>query len=280
MSDVSVLIATRNRTELLVHRSLPSVMRQTHRPAVVVVVNDGPRIGRSERSRIHALARQSGVDVVVVPNIRTRGAGGAWNTGLEWLWHHGADGFVAILDDDDTWDPAHLEANISSSHDADISVSGLRMCYGGHVVERPLIDRLEARRFLTGNPGWQGSNTFVTLDLLMRVGGFREGLASLNDRDLAFRLLSHPMARWRLVPRWTATWHADTPGNLSTPRSIQKLEGLRSFWALYGSQMAPEEKRRFFRRARRVFGIAEQDIVSPDAQRPVLGFPEEQRVAK
>lgn len=280
MNNVAVLIATNDRVELLTERSLPSVMRQTHRPPVVVVVNDGPHLARDDRARLRASAAGTGVELVVLPNARSPGAGGAWNSGLEWLSEQGAGGFVAILDDDDDWDPEHIEANLSASLDADITVSGLRMRLHGRVMERPLIENLDPRSFLVGNPGWQGSNTFVTLDLLLRVGGFREGLQSLNDRDLAFRLLSAPAARWRLVPRWTATWHADTPGNLSEPRSRQKLEGLRSFWALYGREMRSAEAHLFFDRARRLFGIAAEAILGPPAAScPSLGFTEGSRDA-
>jgi glycosyltransferase involved in cell wall biosynthesis len=274
MSNVAVLIATNDRMELLTERSLPSVMQQTHTPPVVVVVNDGPRLTRNDRIRLCSIGASTGVEVVVMPNARTPGAGGAWNTGLEWLSGRRTGGFVAILDDDDAWDPEHIEANLSASRDADITVSGLRMHLHGRVMDRPLIEHLEPRSFLVGNPGWQGSNTFVTLDLLLRVGGFREGLQSVNDRDLAFRLLSHPAARWRLVPRWTATWHADTPGNLSKPRSPQKLQGLRAFWALYGREMSSTEARIFFDRALRLFGFEEGGISgSPVASCPPLGFP-------
>ncbi len=273
MNDVAVLIATRNRVDLLAERALPSVMRQTQRPAVVVVVNDGAKLDRIDRDRLHGIRAGAGVEVVVLPNSRAPGAGGAWNTGIDWLLGHGTGGFVAILDDDDDWDPVHISANLSASEDADIRVSGLRMCMGGKLVPRGLIKCLEPRAFLVGNPGWQGSNTFVTLDLLLRVGGFREGLQSLNDRDLAFRLLSDPSATWSVIPQWTATWHADTPGNLSEPRSDQKLDGLRGFWALYGRAMSAAEARMFFDRALGLFGIEEASISGPPAAPgPPLGF--------
>lgn len=48
----------------------------------------------------------------LLPNVRSRGASGAWNTGLSWLLSQAEDPsahFVAILDDDDEWAPAHLE---------------------------------------------------------------------------------------------------------------------------------------------------------------------------
>lgn len=273
MTDVAVLIATKDRTSLLAERALPSVVQQTRAPSVVVLVNDGSAVSRAARSHLRALGAGAGVDIVLVPNGRTPGAGGAWNTGLEYLYGQGARGFVAILDDDDAWDPEHVEANLALPDDANIRLSGLRMQMKGRVIERPLIDHLEPRAFLVGNPGWQGSNTFVDLGLLMRVGGFREGLASLNDRDLAFRLLSHPAAAWRLTDRWTATWYADTRCNLSEPRSQSKLDGLRAFWALYGRQMNSMEARRFFDRARRLFGVDPAAVSnSPPTMLPSLGF--------
>jgi glycosyltransferase involved in cell wall biosynthesis len=225
---VATLIATRHREDLLVAQAVPSALGQTLSPALIVVVDDGEGLGESTQRTLHQLAAEHGVELILLDNERTPGAGGAWNTGLAHLSSRGHRGFVAILDDDDTWDESHLETNLRAASSASIVVSGLRLRIDGQVVPRPLVPQLDDRDFLVGNPGWQGSNTFVDLELLLNVGGFREGLQSLNDRDIAIRLLRHPDAVWRLTGRWTATWNADTPGNLSTPRSAVRERPMSS----------------------------------------------------
>jgi glycosyltransferase involved in cell wall biosynthesis len=271
---VAALITTKARDELLLQRSLPSVLAQNRPPELIIIVNDGPALDERTQAAIHAACTPQGLEFELLHNARAPGAGGAWNTGLAQLRTLGHEGFVAVLDDDDTWDTNHLEVNLAHAHDASIVVSGLRMMARRQFMHRPLIEALDPRTFLTGNPGWQGSNTFVSLDLLLQVGGFREGLPSLNDRDLALRLLRHPGSTWKLTGQWTATWNADTVGNLSTPGSVAKREGLRAFWSLYGAEMAPPEREAYFLRAALLFGISEPEITDREpAARPALGFP-------
>jgi hypothetical protein len=117
--------------------------------------------------------------------------------------------------------------------------------------------------YLVGNPGWQGSNTFVSLPLIRKAGGFRGGLMSLNDRDLAIRLLRLSDTQPTQVARWTATWYADTPGALSSRGGKTKLVGLRQFWSLYGAEMTPAESHAFFTRAETLFGFNQKEIRVP-----------------
>lgn len=268
---VVVLIATRDRLALLRARSLPSLARQSHRPALVVLVNDGTPWSPAEVDDLRG--RLLGIPLRIAPNERAHGVAGAWNTGLSLLRRNGFAGFVAILDDDDEWDADHLRANFDAAarHGANIVVSGLRVRNSAGEMPRPLITALRDRDFLTGNPGWQGSNTFVSLPLLTTVGDFREQLRSLNDRDLAIRLLRHPEARPVLVPQWTATWRIDNGGRLSDRRGTAKLAGLRQFWAWYAAEMTDEERRAYLRRAEDLFGFSEEEVCD-NGVRPVRGL--------
>jgi glycosyltransferase involved in cell wall biosynthesis len=250
----------RNRDELLRSRSIPSIARQDLSPDHLVVVNDGEPLEQATTDAIEAVPVRGTTSVLL--NVQARGVAGAWNTGLAHLSSIGHTGYVALLDDDDEWDPEHLGVNwnAASAADADWCVSGLRMCFAGQVVPRPLISELRETDFLVGNPGWQGSNTFVHVRAFDAIGGFRPGLPSCNDRDLAIRLLRLPRRRWVLVPRWTATWHQEQHPTLSSRGSPAKLEGLRQFWSLYGSEMSASEQEAFFERARTRFGF-ERDTV-------------------
>jgi glycosyltransferase involved in cell wall biosynthesis len=254
-----VLVATRNRAELLQQRTIPSMLSQTALPSAVVIVNDGAPHPEALRGRFSDFAGRTHLQLL--DNTRRPGPAGAWNTGLQWLRDQGFDGFVAILDDDDTWDSQHLAANLqaATAAGADLAVSGLRLSVDGQIRPRPLIERLDHRDFLVGNPGWQGSNTFVRMAALEAVGGFDEQLPSMHDRDLAVRLLRHPGVSWVLVPEWTATWFMGTPGCL-TARSSSKLVALRRFLGKHGAHMREEDRSAFLERAKRLFGYTQTDI--------------------
>jgi len=243
------------------------VATQVYGPELVVVVNDGRALPEPACAALRVAVGDQ--RLVVLPNSRTPGPAGAWNTALEYLAEIDFNGFVALLDDDDEWDPGHLQENALRADRANIVVSGLRRVVAGAPLPRPLIGRLRVEGFLAGNPGWQGSNTFVQFGLLREAGSFREGLASLHDRDLAIRLLEHPRAVPAVVPRWTATWYLDTRSSLSAPRSLAKLRGLRFFWSLYHGRMSEEVRGAYFRRAERLFGFTQAEILAEAELSPV-----------
>jgi hypothetical protein len=106
---------------------------------------------------------------------------------------------VALLDDDDEWTATIWRlaspARLNERPFAEVVISGLRIVRGGIEIPRQPLAGVRVEDFLVGNPGWQGSNTFVTLDLFQRIGGFTVGLRSANDRDLAVRILDQPDVR-------------------------------------------------------------------------------------
>ncbi|QDE92816.1 hypothetical protein BHS06_29685 [Myxococcus xanthus] len=240
---------------------MPSIRRQTRAVREVIVVNDGATFDAEKQAKLRLLLHP--LPLVMLDNRRAPGAAGAWNTGLEHLLALSQDGFVALLDDDDTWEASHIEDNLRAAERerADIVVSGLRLLMDGHERERPLPEGLLPGDFLVGNPGWQGSNTFVSHRLWATVRGFRDGLRSLNDRDLAIRMLRVPGSRVAYTGRWTATWYLSTQGDaLSSPRSPAKISGLRWFWRIYGGEMSPVQAEAFLSRAENLFGVRRTEI--------------------
>ena len=191
----------------------------------------------------------------------------------------GFSGYVAILDDDDEWEPLHLEAarDVAATFGADVVVSGLRHMVDGVEVPRTLPKGLQVDHFLAGNPGWQGSNTFILQKILVRSGGFREGLPSLNDRDLAVRVLSDSDISIAYTNLWTARWYHRNRETLSAPRSPAKIAGLRMFWRLYRSKMSDSVEQQFFSRAANYFGIDRNEIVEPPTV--LLSVPSNEREA-
>jgi hypothetical protein len=262
-------MATSGQFDLLRSVSLPSVRRQKFAPSTVVLVADGfvitPKIVRELASML------GGIEIVPLQNRRVPGAAGAWNTGLEFLATKRFDGFVTVIDDDDEWDDHHLAVNRDATRrtNANVVISGLRILRDQVLLERAIPKDFTDRMFLIGNPGWQGSNTFVAMRAMEAVGGFRDGLTSANDRDLAVRLLRWPGVRVAYTREWTATWHLSSKRQtLSSPRSEAKLRGLRWFWQIYGSEMQPAEVEKFFERAEDLFRIKREEVLSDPHDHP------------
>lgn len=258
--ECAALVATKDRWNLLTQRALPSICSQAHSPKMVVLVNDGKAF---EEGDLLALREILGaVPIVVMSNTGSPGAAGAWNTGLRHLRDHGFDGFVAILDDDDEWDKEHIALNLSVAREtgAELVVSGLRRVASGRIKPRALPTDLRPSDFLCGNPGLQGSNTFVSLRALEKVGNFTDGLSSLNDRDLAVRLLRSSV-QVAYTDQWTATWHHGVERQtLSSPRSTAKILGLQWFWRRYSGEMIKEEQTAYLDRAYKCFGVTREEV--------------------
>lgn len=264
---VAVLVATKNRHDLLAARALPSVASQRRPCDELVLVDDAADAASLERCQ--RLARSLGLPVSALLNRRTRGAAGAWNTGLDHLARHAADPrsvFVAFLDDDDEWLPHHLEQCLGALQRGTsmVASSFTRVVPGlaDETVKPP--DSLRAADFYVGNPGIQPSNLMVRLDRLLEAGGFDESLQSCTDRDLLIRLSSISDADYRCVVAQTVRHHAclDRP-RLSTPGSPQRQAGVSAFFDKHGPHMTAEQLQRAQNRAMSLF--AWRPPVAPEA---------------
>lgn len=267
---VVALIATHDREHLLLTRAIPSVLAQTTPPDRLLVVLDKSKDEMSDEA-IAAFARRlqsecGEVPVTVLRNFRTpRRAAGAWNTGLDQL-HRDARliarpelCFVAILDDDDAWEPDHIELCLEAAVAGDLGMvaSGLvrheQPSDEGHRHSIP--EALDAREQFIRGQHIQGSNLFVRLDAILKAGGFDEYLPSCTDRDLCIRLARLSGLRFGRVERHTVHHYADSrPDRLSAPSSEAKLEGLSRFWRKYADQFDESARRDFIERAQRLFG--------------------------
>jgi len=258
MPYVAVLMATRPRWQSLISVSLPSLLKQTWRPQEVVIVADSRPLSGEERAAVRG--QLTGLHVTILRNDRLAGAAGSWNTGLADIRSRRPDAFVAILDDDDEWDEDHLEQCVDTATArggvVDVVVSGLRIVKDGQELPRSAPIDLSVEDFLTGNPGWQGSNTFMRAETLRRAGDFTDGLQSLNDRDLAVRVLSLDGIHLGFTGRMTSTWHLGREHDaLSRPGAPEKRQGIGQFLALHGHRMPPPVKAAFAQRCRQLFDI-------------------------
>lgn len=140
--DVSVVIATRDRPELL-RRAVESVSNQEHDGRVeIVVVFDRSTPDLS-------LARAGGGrSVVVATNVRSPGLAGARNSGVALAAHE----WIAFCDDDDEWLPGKLAAQFRAMEavpGSRVATTGVHIRYQGSDTTRiPVSERLTYDGFL------------------------------------------------------------------------------------------------------------------------------------
>ena len=101
----------------MLERAINSLLKQKRLPNIVVIVDDSDEKIYSKRNKqaIYHLEKKS-IPVKYLLNNRTKGASGAWNTGIDWIANNykNADStFLAILDDDDEWLPEYIESNVN-----------------------------------------------------------------------------------------------------------------------------------------------------------------------
>lgn len=132
MSTISVIIATRNRPEML-REAVAAALSQTYGgPIEVIVVFDQSEPDYSlERSGSERSVR-------VIGNSRSPGLAGARNSGIE--KSHGE--FIAFCDDDDYWLPGKLSAQIrlfENKPSLEIASCGVSIEFNDEQHDRQLI---------------------------------------------------------------------------------------------------------------------------------------------
>ena len=266
---VAALVATANRPELLA-RALRSIERQTVSPAHVVVVDDSDSKFLEPTER---LVKQR-PKVTYLRNSRSKGAAGAWNDGLDHLLRVTADPrrlYVAILDDDDEWEPDHLQTCFDAAASRQFDIAAAALWRHEDSAGRQLCippESLRAADFLAGNPNIQGSNLFCRLSVLLEAGLFDEWLPSCTDRDICIRIADLPGVLYGTTERATVHHYASqSHRRLSTPGGWHKNEGLSRFFAKYRSRMSDDQQAAFRERAARLFGWRE---TAPQPFRPRL----------
>ena len=189
--DVSVVIPTHDRWELLRRNALRSALGQRGVDVEVIVVDNGPSDGTFDRlrasadPRVRALRREE-PGTAAARNAGIREARGAW---------------IAFLDDDDLWSPDKLLLQLEVLGHADWSYVGVVVVDESlHVTDllpapppNEMTERLKHGSAVPGGP----SNVVARTDLVRSVGGFDEALQHPADWDLWVRLAraGEPAAR-------------------------------------------------------------------------------------
>ena len=255
---IAILIATHKRPFLLQTRSLPSVTSQEFSPSMVILVDDSDESFQESNESIFSSLIPSGWDPVYLKNARSKGNAGAWNTGLEWIGKQDSNAWVAILDDDDAWTPQHLNNCVDAiEKNIDGIVSPLQTIVDGERLSVKVKDNFAVSDFLRGNPGWEGSNTFLRYSAFQKVRFFDERLSCTHDRDLAIRLLSTPSFRLKILSQSTAKHYIEND-RVTLTNSPEKKIGMVQFWRKHSWRMSEDDKTAFRQRARELFHLPEE----------------------
>jgi len=232
-ADVSVIVRTCGRPVFL-RRALQSIAQQTVFPQQVVVVAEGDA-GAAVRSVVDGSWSGPAETVEMIANAVPVGRGAALNQGLQ----AARTAWIAVLDDDDTWEPTFLEramAYVSESVERAKGVVALTTC----VAEQESRGSMhELRRWSFNPPGFgvvtiQGLaggsqftiNAFVySRAAALALGGYREDIPVQEDWEFSLRyvrahkvgLISEPLANYHLRP------HARTGAEANSSQVLHEV---------------------------------------------------------
>ncbi len=259
---IAVVIATCNRPYKLSNRSLYSVQKQTRKPDYVIVIDDSDRKNKSLNEDIVTEFRCDHSRILYRENFRTKGASGAWNTAFSELLKEERNIFIAILDDDDEWNPNYLKKceDLIIKHDLDMVVAGITRFDDEHKdgIKLSIPKELNVKDFLIGNPNIQGSNLFLKLSIILEAGGFDEALNSTTDRDLCIRLADLGYVKVGFLKEYLINHYAFSGyKRLSTRGSFAKISGLNYFYRKHRHRMTEKQRELFLKRAEELFGVNE-----------------------
>ena len=259
---IIAIIATFNREDLLVSRAVLSIAKQSKPPNLVIIVNDSAT-ALSVRTKQQILKLlENKTEVLFLTNNRTQGAAGAWNCAIAYCAAEVSKQttFLAILDDDDQWLENHIEtcAQYVTSHQLIVSglirsTTNLPFEQSSDITKEPIPSQLIETDFLLGNPGIQGSNVFIELELMLQVGMFNEHMICSTDRDLCIRL-SELSPRVISTNKHTVLHYAESDRErLTIPTHPKRKEGMQRFFDSYLPRMSQAVQNKSLARATKLF---------------------------
>jgi glycosyltransferase involved in cell wall biosynthesis len=209
---VAIITRTKNRPRLLV-RCIRSVLHQTFRDWLHVIVNDGGD-AKEVDNIIYQFEAEYGNRFKIIHHEQSRGMEAASNSGL----HAISSEYVAFLDDDDTWHRDFLARMIRTLTEAQGALVRSAICQtevirekisGNDIVElgrepfNPYFVCLRLDDLLIKNQFTNNAMVFRR-SVVDEIGYFNEKLNALGDWDFNLRLhlrydavvLDQVLARW------------------------------------------------------------------------------------
>ncbi len=255
--DVRCVIPTHAREGLLI-RALNSVAAQ-HLAGVrleIVVVDDTS--SPQTRELVESWNDKAKLDLTYLPIMPSVGsAGESRNAGA-----NTQAAFLAFLDDDDEWEPNHLQKCIKSliQNHTDLAISWTKKVWS-HGSEPGLRMREDVayQDALRGNPGLTGSNFVIRREAYLEVEGFDPSLRVSNDLDFLLRFLRGGGA-YSVLPEYTVRQHVHGSDQL-TDLSEARASGLLAFVTKYDSEMSRSAKRAWTREIASIRRRTESSVV-------------------
>ncbi|GAA2485088.1 glycosyltransferase family 2 protein [Winogradskya humida] len=211
-AEVSVVIPTRNRPDLLT-RAVRSVLAQTVPELEVVVVIDGP-----DEVTTKALAEIGDPRVRAVPLAEKGGAPNARNMGVQ----AASAPWVALLDDDDEWLPQKLAVQLALATHADVPrpIVATRLLNRTPRAEFVMPRRLPAegehlseyftvRKGLFHGEGFIQTSTILAPTELLREVPFTVGLRRQQELDWTLRAIRADGTGLVMADEALVIWHQD-----------------------------------------------------------------------
>ena len=239
--DVSCVIPTHGRVALL-RESLGSVVDQATTASLQIVVvddlgNTDTREVVEEFERLHP-----GVSFVYVHRVEgSPGASASRNYGASLA----VGDVLAFLDDDDLWEPSHLEnaLEISKRTSNELVLSWMKVIErDGHVSDHYAIEPgLQVKDVVARNRGITGSNIVISRSAFHDIGGFDEALPVSNDKDLLVQYLLS--GRRYSVSRERSSYHRRHSSDQLTSWDERRARGLELYMKKYSSIASSKDSR-------------------------------------
>ena len=216
--------------------AIQSVLRQTHVPDEIIVVDDGSRDGGP--AIVRDLAQRHPITLITQAN---SGVSSARNLGIS----RARGQLIAFLDPDDVWYPSHLEELIRPFKEARGTMPG--WTYGnvdqidpdGELVASSVLNAFQKGT----HPGTvmdclrhdvlvRPSAALISRPALEAVGGFDTGLSGYEDDDLFRRLIQagyanvfidQPLSCWRVYENKAGWSSTVASGRMTYMRKLTEL---------------------------------------------------------
>lgn len=207
---IDVVIPSYNRLDLLIE-TVKSVLLQSVKPNKIYIVDD-----RSSFSEGDFFSRLSDIDMfgINIDFIRNKK-----NSGACFSRNYGAtissSKYIAFLDDDDIWEPKHLENlfHVIDSNNYVLAYSGKKIRNFESGKERISYNKIpEESQFLSllmSNYPGSTSSILVEREALLKVNGFDESLPAIQDFDFYLRL--NTVGKFTSCSKPTLIYRNDTP---------------------------------------------------------------------
>ncbi len=189
-ADCSVVIVAHDREDKL-RRAVDSVLKQTVQPEEILIMDSGTRHGAGKAVEDLRPEPGTGPEIRVFELPSGLLAGSARNEGIRQA--HGT--WIALLDDDDWWEPSKIEKQLAavraSGKDVSYVYTGSIRHYNHEMLIRKrtaLLGDGDLSRETLKRMVCTSSMLMAKKSALEQVGGFDEKLAFWQDTELLIRL--------------------------------------------------------------------------------------------